>query len=319
MVPISDRRSSPALIVILQRFVQSVITAWAAVSFTFFALRGSSGDPAAVLLSRGLVRAEDVAALRQELGFDQPLLRQYGTFLQDLLHGNLGQSLYTRQPVLDIILEQLPYTLTLAALALLFTLLLSALLGVGSAWWKGKPAAEILSGLSAAAIALPVMFVATLMLWVFRAGTVSGFLPQAQWVMQLFLPALVLGFSTAGGIAWLLQTGIIENMNAPFYLAAKARGVRPGFPLLWHAVKPALPPAVSLFALEASFLFTGTVVTETIFARPGVGRLLVQSILDGDFPVAQGLVVLAALVYTVSLAAGDVLGYILDPRLRGRS
>lgn len=316
MVPIFDRRSSPALIDLIQRLIQSVFTAWAAVSFTFFALRVSAGDPAAVLLSRGLARPEDIAILRAELGFDQPLLHQYLAFLQDLLRGDLGQSLYTRQPVLDIILEQLPHTLTLAALALLFTLLLSAMLGLGSALWKGKPAAALLSSLTGAAIALPVIFVGTLMLWVFRAGTISGFLPQKQWVMQLLLPALVLGFSTSGGIAWILQTGILENMRAPFYLAAKARGVRPGFPLLWHALKPALPPAVSLFALEASFLFTGTVVTETIFARPGLGRLLVQSILEGDFPIAQGLVVLAALVYTFSLAAGDALAYVLDPRLR---
>jgi glutathione transport system permease protein len=109
-----------------------------------------------------------------------------------------------------------------------------------------------------------------------------------------------------------------ETMASPFMLAARARGIRHGPRLTWHALRPALAPVISLIAVEAAFLFGGTVVTETVFSRPGLGRLLVSSILQGDFPVAQGLVVLSALIYTVSHVGADVLSMLLDPRLRRR-
>ncbi|MBN2556042.1 MAG: ABC transporter permease [Anaerolineales bacterium] len=315
MVPISDRRSSQFLISIARRLLESILTAWAAVTFTFLALRLSAGDPVGVLLSRGLASPADADALRIQLGFNRPLVAQYVDFLSGLPSGDLGQSLYTSRPVADIILEQLPYTLALAGLALVITFVLSGFIGIGAAWWQRKPVGGMLQSVSGTAIALPVIFVGTLVLWALRAVASSGFLHLRPAGFQLFLPALVLGFSNSGGIAWTLQAGIQENMQAQFFLAARARGVRSGFPLLWHALKPALPPAVSLFALEASFLFAGTVVIETIFARPGLGRLLVQSILDGDFPVAQGLVVIAALVYTFSLGLADICSYFLDPRI----
>jgi ABC-type dipeptide/oligopeptide/nickel transport system permease component len=130
------------------------------------------------------------------------------------------------------------------------------------------------------------------------------------------MPALVLGFATAGAIARVARASLDESIEAPYMLAARARGIRQSMRLLWHALRPALPPVVSLSALEAAFLFSGTVVTETVFSRPGLGRLLVSSILQGDYPVALGLVALAAIFYTASLVTGDLIAMALDPRLR---
>jgi len=318
MVPISDRRAPDLLTVIVKRLLASVLTAWAAVSFTFLTLRIAAGDPVASLLSRGLASPSDVARLRGQLGLDQPLIHQYWDFLSGFVRGDLGHSLYSNRPVLDIILEQLPATLSLALLALAFTVILAALMGIGAAWWNQRLAGRIAELLSGTAIAFPVIFVATIALWLVRASHVTIGITTRAGLLTLLMPALVLAFSTAGGIAWTLQAGLLESMRAPYFLAARARGVGKRS-LLWHALKPALPPVVSLFALEAAFLFTGTVVTETIFARPGLGRLLVQSVLEGDYPVAQGLVALAAVVYTLSNGAADIAAALLDPRIRRQS
>ena len=115
----------------------------------------------------------------------------------------------------------------------------------------------------------------------------------------------------------MIQAGLQDTLNAPYILAVRARGLRYGPRLLWHALRPALPPVIALIAVEAAFLFGGTVVTENVFSRPGLGRLLVTSILQGDYPIAQGLVVLSALVYTATHVAADILSFALDPRLRG--
>jgi ABC-type dipeptide/oligopeptide/nickel transport system permease component len=135
-------------------------------------------------------------------------------------------------------------------------------------------------------------------------------------VRHLLLPALVLGFASSGAIARVVQFGLTESLQAPYVLAARARGLAPGLRLLWHALRPVLPPVISLGALEAAYLFGGTVVTETVFSRPGLGRLLVSAILQGDYPIAQGLVALAALFYTASHLLADGAAMALDPRLR---
>jgi ABC-type dipeptide/oligopeptide/nickel transport system permease component len=132
----------------------------------------------------------------------------------------------------------------------------------------------------------------------------------------LLLPALALGIASSGALARVIQSGLEDNRDAPYLLAARARGVRHGPRLVWHALRPVLPLAISFLALEAALLLGGTVVTETVFARPGLGRLLVSSILIGDFPVVQGLVLLAAVIYTLTHVVADSLSAIIDPRLR---
>jgi ABC-type dipeptide/oligopeptide/nickel transport system permease component len=177
---------------------------------------------------------------------------------------------------------------------------------------RGVPLA---SGVAGLAMALPVAFTGVLaILLSVRLSAATGASPSL--LRGIGLPALVLGFASCGAIARLVRAGMQETLAAPFMLAARARGVRLGPRYVWHALRPALAPVVSLIALEAAILFGGTVVTETVFSRPGIGRLLVSSILQGDFPVAQGLVVLSALLYTLSHVAADTLSLILDPRLR---
>jgi len=292
--------------------LDGLLTAWAAVSATFFALRLAGGDPVSSLLAQGLASTEQADALRHELGLDLPLLQQYARFLTSLVRGDLGRSLYTGRPVTHIISEQLPYTAELAALGFLIALILGITVGLLATREDRLRRFPFASGVAGLATALPVAFTGILaILAAIACGAASTLL------RGVLLPALVLGFASSGATARLIQAGLQDTLSAPFILAARARGFRYGPRLLWHALRPALPPVISLVAVEAAFLFGGTVVTESVFSRPGLGRLLVTSILQGDYPIAQGLVVLSALVYTATHAAADVLSFALDPRLRG--
>jgi len=317
MVSNPDRASPGVLSLLAGRLAIAATTAWAAVTLTFFALRLGAGDPTASLLAQGLATPAQAEALRHELGLDRPLLEQYLGFLGDLGRGDLGRSLYTGRPVLRIIAEQAPSTVELASFGLGLAVLLGLALGVLGAWNERRPMGRAASGLASLATALPVAFTGIVGLVILTG--VGGAAPSSAWapMRRLVLPAMVLGFASSGAIARVVQAGLSESLMKPYILAARARGVRPRLLLLWHALRPALPPALSLSALEAAYLFGGTVVTETVFSRAGLGRLLVSAILQGDYPIAQGLVVLAALVYTASHFAADALAMLIDPRLRG--
>ncbi len=316
MVSHSDRPSNGALATVSRRVIEGVLTAWAAVSLTFFALRLIAGDPVASLLSQGLASPNQVEDLRRSLGLDAPLVIQYLKFISGIFHGDLGTSLYTGRPVSLVIAEQLPATAQLALTGLGFALLIGLTLGVVSAWKEDTSLGQFAASTAGLATALPIAFTGILGLILYRQ--LLGLLPSLGYgtVRHLILPASLLGFASAGAIARVVQAGLRETMKRPYILAARARGIGHGLRLLWHALRPALPPVVSLTALEVAFLFAGTVVTETVFSRPGLGRLLVTSILQGDYPIAQGLVALAAIFYTISHMLADIIAFTIDPRLR---
>ena len=313
MVSKSHRRT--ALLTVIRRLFEGVGTAWAAVTLAFFTLRFASGDPVASLLSQGLASPEQAEEIRISLGLNAPLWLQYLKFLANLLQGDLGSSLYTHRSVAQIILEQFPSTAALALSGLIIAILFGFILGITAAWFGKRTSAMIAATIAALATSIPVAFAGILSLLI-AGHLLQGLDSSNELLIRLILPALVLGFASSGPIARVIHSGLTESLRSPFILAARARGIRRGFRLLWHALRPALPPAISLIALEAAFLFTGTVVTETVFSRPGLGRLLVKSILDGDFPIALGLVVLAAIFYTISHVFADLLTLVIDPRLR---
>ena len=317
MESLPDRPAPAALATVLRRTLEGVLTAWAAVSLTFFGLRLVGGDPTQVLLSQGLASQAQVAALRASLGLNRPLLTQYADFLLHLLRLDLGHSLYSGRSVLAIVIEQAPSTLQLAALALLLAIPAGLVLGLLAGWARDRLASRMASFLAGTLTSLPVAFTGLVFLAAFAAGVSQAQPgPLLAQVLRLLLPAGVLAVGAAGALGRVVEAGVRENLTAPFVLAARARGVQ-GWPrLVWHVLRPALPAIISLATLEATIFFTGTVVTETVFARPGLGRLLVTSILQGDYPVAQGLIVMAAVLYTGSQVATDALATAVDPRLR---
>jgi peptide/nickel transport system permease protein len=316
MVPDPDRSTAGALTTLIRRLLEGVLTAWAAVSFTFFALRIAGGDPLASLISRGLASQAQAAALRASLGLDRSLLSQYFAFMTGLAQGDLGVSLLSGRPVAAVIAEQLPATARLAVSGLAIALLVGSLLGIGAAWNDQRRLGTLLAAVASLMMSVPVAFTGVLALILVTALATQVHSLRMPDPGGLFLPALVLGLSSSGAIARVMQAGLAQSIASLYFTAAQARGIRRGPRLLWHALRPALPPAVALTALEAAFFFSGTVVTETVFSRPGLGRLLIAAILQGDFPVAQGLVVLAAMFYTASQIAADGFSVLIDPRLR---
>ena len=301
----------------LRRAGIGVLTLWAAVTVAFFALRLAAGDPTDNLLAQGLASPEQAQALRESLGLDQPLVIQYAGYLQGLARGDLGRSLFTQRLVSRTIADQAGPTLALAGAGLMVAAALGSLLGIAAGWAGRSLFGRAASGLSGLATAVPVAVTGVFLLW--AATWLASLRPELLPLSRggnLLLPALALGIASSGALARVLQSGLEENLHAPFMLAARARGVGRGFRLAWHALRPALPLAISFLALETALLLGGTVVTEMVFARPGLGRLLVTSILTGDFPVVQGLVLLAATVYTLTHIAADTLSARVDPRLR---
>ena len=301
----------------LRRALSALGTLWAAVTLAFFALRIAGGDPTHSLLAQGLASPEQVAALRSHLGLDDSLTTQYVHYLGDLIQGDLGESLYTGRNVTAVIGEQLPPSLQLALSAFVVSLILGLSLGLASGWYPRRVVGRVADALSALATGLPVAIVG--LIAILAAAYLSRmFLPALALTRAggLVLPSLTLGFGASGALARAIQAGLLETSAAPYLVAARARGIARGARLMWHALRPVLPLAVSLSALQAAFLLSGTVVTETVFSRPGLGRLLVSAILDGDYPVVQGLVVLGAAVYTLTHSVAEVIASHLDPRLR---
>jgi len=302
---------------LLRRVLSALVTLWAAVTLAFFALRIVGGDPTHSLLAQGLASPEQVAALRSHLGLDDPLATQYVRYLGNLVQGDLGVSLYTSRSVATVIGEQLPSSLELALSALAVSLILGLSLGLASGWYPRRFVGRLADTLSALATGLPVAVVG--LAAILAAAYLSRmFLPAMALTRAggLVLPSLTLGFAVSGALARAIQAGLLETSAAPYLVAARARGISYGARLMWHALRPVLPLAVSLSALQAAFLLSGTVVTETVFSRPGLGRLLVSAILDGDYPIVQGLVILGAAAYTLTHAAAEGFALLLDPRLR---
>jgi peptide/nickel transport system permease protein len=308
MVPLSDRSRTRILIPLLRRLGLGIFTAFAALSLTFFILRLIGNDPVDSLLAQGLASPDQAELLRHRLGLDRPLFTQYLAYLSGLIRADFGKSLFTQRPVLQTIVEQFRWTIELAITGLALGVCLGFVLGITAAWRDEDALGFISASLASLLTALPVAFTGVLILWL---GGLFGFSGA-----RLFMPGSVLGLAMAGPVARLTFSSLRESLTSPYILAAEARGIRRSPRLLWHAMRPILPSLLSLIALEAAFLFAGTVVTETIFSRPGLGRLMVRAILEGDYPITQGLVTLAAMLYTASHTLADWLALVLDPRLQ---
>jgi len=299
-----------------RRLVQAVFVLWLAATLVFLALMATPGDPAEALLAASGATTEEVAARRARLGLDDALPLQYARYLTDLARGKLGWSWLHGRPVGRIILEQLLPTAELAVAATIVGVALGLALGVlaairPSTWLDAAATAVAVLGLST-----PTYWSGLLAILVFSLHL--HWLPSAGegGLRHLVLPALVLGFALSGSIARMARARVAEVMRAPFVLAARARGLPSWRVILVHVLRAALGPALAVTALQFGFLLGGAVVTESVFARRGLGRLAVEAILWRDLPVVRGIVLLGALAYVLANLASDLAQAWLDPRLR---
>lgn len=273
------------------------------------------GDPAQAMLGEGAA-PEDVAQLRARLGLDRPLLVQYGAFLQGLVRGDLGVSLRNDQAVLQQIVERMPATAELALASMAVAVLIAIPLGIVAAVWRGTAVDHGAMTLSLVGISVPNFWLGPLLAIVFAVEL--GWLPVGGrgTLAHLVLPAVTLGAALAAILARMTRASLLEELREPYVLAARAKGVSRSRAILHHAFRNSLIPIVTILGLQFGVVLTGAVITETIFAWPGIGRLLIQSISFRDYPTVQGCVLLIAVTYVgVNLVTDLTYGF-LDPRIR---
>jgi len=259
---------------------------------------------------------EVLAQMRAKFGLNDPLPIQYVHFVQHVAHGDLGNSILKSRPVGTLIVEALPYSMQLAAAAVVLAVALGVTLGVVSAMNRNSWLDSFSIFASLFAVSMPDFWLAILAILLISVQL--GWLPSSgtPGVNHLVLPALVLGARSAGSIARLTRSSMLEVLSRPYIVAARAKGLAARLILVRHALKNALIPVVTLIGLDLGRLLGGTVVVETIFARQGVGKLLIDAILDKDFPVLQGTVLFVAAAYVLINLAVDLSYAWLDPRIR---
>lgn len=301
------------------RLAGAVFVLWAVATVTFFAIRLIPGDPAQAYLGGpgSQASAEALDRVRVEYGLDQPLLVQYLAQLARLARGDLGVSASQRTPVAQVLGEQLGGTLVLAVLALV----VAWLLALGLAVWStrgGRVSTTIGSGIELVAASLPQFWLATVLISLF--STWLGWLPPVSTgdAAGLVLPVLTLAIPVAGFLAQVMREPLLDARSAPFAVSATARGETRTGMLLRHGLRHAAVPAVNLSGWAFGYLISGAVVVETIFARPGLGRTLLQAVTVRDVPVVTGVVLCSAVAYVVVMLVADAAAELLDPRDRQR-
>jgi peptide/nickel transport system permease protein len=281
-------------------------------------LRLVPGDPIDVMLGEGASGAER-AQLRVALGFDRPAWRQLADFTLGVLHGDLGRSVVSGQPVGRLLLERYPATLELAAAALLVAVAIALPLGAAAALRPGSTADRASLGLAAAQTALPTFCLGPLLILVFAVELPWFPVAGRGGVASLVLPALTLGFGMAAILARQLRTALIEALALDCVRTARAKGLGPLRVFLVHALPNAATATLTVLGLQLGGLLAGAIVTETIFAWPGLGRLLMQAIGGRDYPLVQGCVLAIAATYVGVNLLTDLAQAAIDPRLRERA
>ena len=300
---------------VASRLLQAVVATFGVVTLVFFVMH-LSGDPTLLLAPEG-ASAEQIAQLRHLLGFDRPVWAQYLSYLGDLGHGDLGQSLVQRLPVSLILFSRLPYTLALAAGALLVALALGIPAGIAMAVWRGGAVERALSAVVLAGQSLPTFWSGILLILLF--GVVLRWLPTsgADGFSSLVMPSVALGAVAMSTFARMTRIAVLDELGRDYVQAARARGLSLGAAVRRHVLRNAAIPVITVTALEVGNLLAGAVIVETVFAWPGIGQLAMQSIQARDFLVVQAVVLFVSLTYVALSLVADLLYTAVDPRIRG--
>jgi peptide/nickel transport system permease protein len=289
----------------------------------FAILRFSPGDPAIIMAGDGAT-PERIVQIRQTMGLDQPVIKQFFIWGGKLLQGDLGTSLMSGVPVTKLIAQRLEPSLSLAVLTLVFTLLVAIPLGILAAWRQGKLLDRAVMGFSVLGFSVPVFVTGYLLIWLFaiKLGwfNVQGYAPldKGFWLYlhRLILPSLALSTVYVALIARITRTSVIEVMGEDFIRTARSKGLGETGVLLGHALRNAAVPIATVVGLGIALLISGVVVTESVFNIPGLGRLVVEAVLARDYPVIQGLTLFFAFVYVFINLVVDCAYTVFDPRIR---
>ncbi|SHN66440.1 ABC transporter permease [Bradyrhizobium erythrophlei] len=308
---------------ILRRILVTIPVMAIVAFFVFSLLYIAPGDPAAVIAGDQASPA-DVERIRQSLGLDRPFLVQFGSWLWRIVHFDLGTSIFTNLPVTSMIAQRIEPTLSLMLLTLALTLVVAVPLGVVAAWKAGSLVDRTIMGFAVAAFSLPVFVVGYVLAYVFALELewlpVQGYTPFATgfwpWLQNLILPSVALGCVYIALIARITRASMLEVLQQDYIRTGRAKGLGQPSILFVHALKNAAVPIVTVIGIGVALLIGGAVVTESVFAIPGLGRLTVDAILRRDYPVIQGVVLMFSFVYTLVNLLVDLTYTLLDPRIR---
>ena len=298
------------------RLARALVAVWLVSTVVFVVMR-LSGDPVPLLLPPDAPRSE-YARVARELGIDRPLPVQYAVFLGNALRGDFGRSIHFRQPAADVVIGYLPATAELGLTAFAVALVIAIPIGVVSAVRRNSLVDQITMVVALVGQSAPTFFVGIFLILVLSLK--AGWLPtsgRGDW-SNLVLPALTLGAFAMASIARLTRSALLEVLRADYVRTARAKGLRERAVVIKHALRNAAIPIVTITALQFGTLLGGAVVTETVFAWPGIGRLAIQSIYNRDYPVVQCVVFLSALLFIVINLTVELVYGVLDPRIRPR-
>ncbi|MGV8969088.1 MAG: ABC transporter permease [Microbacteriaceae bacterium] len=291
-----------------------LLVVWGAATAGFIALKSIPGDPVSIMLGVQSTVSESVKSqLRTEWGLDEPPLVQYFLYLTRLASGDLGTSYQLRQPVASVIGDQLGATLALTSLAIVFALLFT---GASALLFRGRVASRVASSFELVLVSAPTFWTSLLLLGVFVLWL--GWLPlsASRGFPALVLPALALALPVSAVLSQLLRQGVDAAERSPFALTARARGISRTRLFTHHTLRHASVDTITLAGYIVGSLLGGAVLVETVFARPGIGRVMLRAIIDRDLPVVLGIIVVTALVFAVIAVVVDVISARIDPRLR---
>ena len=294
--------------------LSAILVLWGAATLAFLAFRVIPGDPVSVMLGPQAQVSESVKdSIRNELGLDRPPWEQYFGYLAGLLRGDLGESYQLRMPVTEVIGRQLGATLQLSAVALVIAVILALVVALLA---RGRIAGAIATGVELIILSSPVFWIGIVLLSVFAFGL--GWFPVtgSRNPATLVLPAVTLALPVAALLGQVLRDGISEAERQPFAETVRARGAGPVWLTLRHSLRHGAAGALTLAAYLTGSLLGGAVLVETVFARPGLGRVTLAAITDRDLPVITGIILLSALVFVIVSIIVELLHPLLDPRLR---
>jgi ABC-type dipeptide/oligopeptide/nickel transport system permease component len=288
---------------------------WLILTMVFLLAHIVPGDPVQQMLGEG-ARAEDLQQLRHALGLDLPIGVQYGRYLGGVLHGNLGESFRFQQPVLRVVASHYPATLELAVVALFVCAMIGIPAGLLAAQRLGRPADHAIGVLTLFGLSVPNFALGPVLILVF--SVILGWLPVSGrgGISHLLLPAITLGAALAAILTRMVRTSVIEELSSDYVRTARAKGLSQSAVLFRHAFRNALIPILTILGLQFGTLLAGTIVTESIFSWPGVGRLAVQAIQARDYPLLQGCILLIAVSYVLVNLLTDMVYALVDPRVR---
>lgn len=302
---------------LIRRIFTSILVLFGVSMLVFSVIHLVPGDVTMAILGRQKVTEEKVAALREQLGLNEPLHVQYGRYLANALRGDLGDSIRTYQPVAKSIADQMPSTFALAMSALVLALVIGGILGLLAALRHGTWFDTLVMGLSVSGLSIPTFWMGLLLILFFsvRLGLFPS-ISNGSSPAELFLPALTLGLPEAAVVARMVRASMLDVLGREYIITARAKGLPERLVVLKHAMRNALIPVVTFVGLQMAYLLGGATIVETMFARQGIGRLAVQAIYSRDYPMVQGVVLVTAAIYVFINTLTDITYVFVNPKIR---